>query len=110
MLRAFLCCVLQVFGLLDGNGALEAAWACSSMSKAMELLLHGKGLVLNSTQRRGGRRDPWVGVSDSSLWQFVSWVGDVLMPVMDAWVAQKTPDPRWRDDGNMLANWYVTCC
>eukprot|EP00775_Hariotina_reticulata_P012621 gene12621-12751_t len=98
----------RVFGHLEGNGALEAAWACSSMSKAMELLLHSKGLVLNDTQPGVGSRTPWPGVPDSSLWQFVSWMGDMLMPVMEAWVQQKTPDPRWSDDGNMLANWHAS--
>lgn len=45
--------------------------------------------------------------SDEVFQQFVAWMGSVLLPVTDAWVAFKTPPPQWGHDGNVYANWCV---
>ncbi|WIA43021.1 hypothetical protein OEZ86_009555 [Tetradesmus obliquus] len=87
--------VNKVFGpAMDGNGALEAAWGCASLSRAMELLRAHPGW-----QQFG---------SDEVFQQFVAWMGGVLLPVTDAWVAFKTPPPQWGHDGNVYANWHAS--
>ncbi|KAF6261585.1 chondroitin AC/alginate lyase [Scenedesmus sp. NREL 46B-D3] len=87
--------VNKVFGpAMDGNGPLEAAWGCASMSRAMELLRSHP-----DWQQFG---------SEEAFKQFVDWVGSTLLPPTDAWVAFKTPLPHWGHDGNVYANWHAS--
>jgi len=83
------------WGIINRNGPLEAGWGIASMSKALELL----------------RFKQWAGYTQRGQAvynRFTSWVNTVMLPQMDHYVDQQTPNAIANNDQNVLGNWHST--